>query len=129
MDMARVLRNAEELFFLEHGTYTTNLNELPLTLPFPEDCTPSTSKAGITNAYTCGKTKFGIFQVNNPTNAQAGDDTIRYTLYFQDKKPFKKGDIVCYSKGTLAINACRSLGKGTEYPAEKESDWTHYVLD
>ena len=129
MAVVRAMRDAEEAYYLANGSYTTDLMALDIGLPVSGcDYLHSVSSG----YYQCGENPFVRYGVWGPDNAQAGDESMRYVMFFQDatkqNTDFKKGDIVCYSKGELADWACRSLGPGTQYPATGSGEWTYYLL-
>ncbi|MBO7238108.1 MAG: prepilin-type N-terminal cleavage/methylation domain-containing protein [Elusimicrobiaceae bacterium] len=128
--IVRALYDAEERYYLANNEYTPDLTLLDIELPLT-GCTYNLSTN--TGYYKCGPDstiRYGVWTLDN---VQAGDQTFRYAIYLRDATKqntnFKKGDIVCYSQGSVADQMCRSLGKGTQYPATGEGQWTYYVLD
>ena len=131
MQLVRSLREAEEVYYLENGTYTSDLRLLSIEAPQGSDCVLTKYSA----YYNCPTTtvRYGIF--NNATNAQAGDSSIRYVQYFADYSSesdangfqYTKGTIACYSKGDVARKACRSLGTGEEYESGNTT-WDYYFI-
>ena len=120
--IVRALNEAEQSYFLANGEFTLELSKLDVEIP-SEGCIIS----DYSNYYDCGTDRYGVF---NNSNAQAGDDTIRYLQFFADynKYNMKAGDIACYSKGEVARKACRSLGLGSEQAGASNS-WEYiYTL-
>ena len=132
--IVRALYDAEQRYYLANNEYTFDLLSLDIDLP-TAGCTYTSDKS--TNGYyecpTDPFTRYGVWGKNKlPDNAQAGDDTMRYVMFWADRRNgdinFKKGDIICYSKGDVAKRVCRTLGLGTFYPATTENGWNYYVL-
>lgn len=107
MPIVRALYETEQVYYLEYGTFTSKLELLGIEPPSPE-CTLQTYY------YQCGNERYGIF--GKTSNAQAGDDSIRYVHFFADYPSYnmKAGDRACYSKGEITRKACLSLGPGSE---------------
>ncbi len=107
---------AEEAYYLANGEYTYDLTALDIDIP-SAGCTYRSDEYG--QYYLCpGPHLIGTY--NGPSNAQWQTDTIAYLQFFADFEetnhvPFKKGDIVCFSKTETARKTCQSLGAGTEY--------------
>ncbi len=132
LPLVNTLYQAEDVYFLTHGTYTTNLTLLDIPLP-SEGCTYTQTKSTGYYKNCPSDIAYGVY--DGPTNAQAGNSTIRYIYYWDDftstaagNYPFKRGDRACVSKGTVARKACQTLGKGTEI--QRSSGWEYvYILD
>ena len=107
--LVKAIKNAEEVYYMANGTYTTDLTALDIELP-GQGCN---YYHGTENGYyTCNNQEsFGVW--NGPDNAQAGDKTIRY-LQGLDKGS-RPMTIRCFSKGSIARKACKTLGPGNEY--------------
>ena len=121
--VVQTLKTAEEAYFLANGEYTTDLTALDIELP-NTGCTYNQSDTN--GSYTCpNNIAYGVY--SGPVSSQAGDSTIRYLQYFADydTRNAKKGDIQCYSKGSVARQVCKTLGNGVEreHPSEL---WDYY---
>ena len=126
--IVRTLNQAEQAYYLANGKYTAVLANLDVDIP-SEGCTYyQTVNSGY---YVCGpdnKERYGVW--GGISNAQAGDDSIRYLQYFAayDAYDIQAGDTACYSRGDIARRACRSLGNGTEKEASA-TGWDYiYVI-
>ncbi len=128
--LVSALRQAEEDYFLANGTYTDNLDNLAVTIP-SNNCSYNSTQYG--NFYLCKGYLVGI--MNDATNAQAqiNGSKLAYLQFFDDLDTeaigikFKKGDIVCFSKGEVNRQICRSLGLGEE--KEHGQGWDYmYIL-
>ena len=120
--IVRALNEAEQAYFLANGEFTPDLTKLDVDIP-SEGCTYAENADS--GYYECGNERYGVW--GGPSNAQAGDNTIRYLQFFTDWDEYNKkaGDIVCYSKGETARKACRSLGPGTEQPRDDKWDYDY----
>ena len=130
MALVKAMKDAQDRYFLTNGNYAYDVDDLDISLPINESCTKSVRKDKSGSFYDCGNERFGIFSLSN---AQAGDNTIRYIQYFDDKTgtdggDFVKGNIVCYSKGEVSRKACQSLGQGEERVHNGNWDYA-YVLN
>ena len=129
--IVKTLAIAEEAYYLANGNYTVDLTALDIDLPIVGCTYLSTTSKG---RYNCGNEDenyitYGVF--DGPSNAQAGDQTIRYVYYFNEKSSHNahKGDIACFSTGEIARKACKTLGNGTER-VETIGSWEHvFFLD
>ncbi len=133
MGLVRAIKDAEVTYYLSNNEYTTDLTVLDIQVPIGADCV--FYKEATDGYYVCGKNKVRYGVWNGPTNAQAGDASIRYLQYFADYADegseinFKRGDIACYSKGDVARQVCKTLGSGIEHPSGNNT-WDYYfVLD
>ena len=103
-----------ELYYMTHGSYTDDLATLEI--PAPKSvCTPQRGTYG--KYYGCpGNWAYGIY--DGATNVQAGYMTstkkLRYLRFFRDAKianvSYKRGERVCFAKGTIEKRICESLG-------------------
>ena len=129
--IVKALKEAEDVYFLANGTFTLEIDDLDVAIPHDNSCTKGTSTAG--QYYDCGNSRYGVFKAGatTPTNAQAGDDSVRYLQFFDetisDGKNIYKDDIVCYSKGKAARQACRSLGPGEEWQSSGSWDYKYVI--
>ncbi len=76
--IVRALNEAEQVYFLANGEYTTDLTALDVEIPTLGCIYTHGSSSGF---YTCGTERYGIW--GDVSNAQAGDDTIRYLQFLQ----------------------------------------------
>ncbi|MBQ8032812.1 MAG: prepilin-type N-terminal cleavage/methylation domain-containing protein [Elusimicrobiaceae bacterium] len=126
--LVKAIATAEDAYFLANGEYTTDLTALDIEIP-SENCIYSHGTDY--GAYSqCGKNqniRIGVFE--GPSNAQGGDNTIRYAYYFANDtssfKRAKKGEIICLSKGEISRKACKTLGSGEE-KEDQSSSWNYY---
>ncbi len=131
MDLVKAIKDAEEVYFMANGSFTPDIDELDVSLPSLASCTKTSNSSG--TFYDCGNERYGVFKAGatTPTNVQAGDSTIRYLQFFgdtvSDGKNLYKGDIVCYSKGKVARQACRSLGPGEEWQSSGSWDYKYVI--
>ena len=127
MALVKAMKDAQDRYFLANGVFADDVDDLDVAIPIDSSCTKITKTSS--SSYECGNSKYGIFN----TDAQGGDDTIRYLQFYDDTTmsnglEFKKGDIVCYSKGETSRKACLSLGAGEER-TYSGSKWDYaYVL-
>ncbi len=129
--LATSLYQAEEAYYLEHGEYTGKISALDIDFSAPE-CT--LTEGEISGYYSCPDHYIGVW--DGPVNAQVGlsftsgeQKKIAYLHYFatDENETYHKGDIVCFSRGEIARNICKSLGEGTE--SEHPTNWDYqYIL-
>ena len=130
--LVKSIYQAEEAYYLANGEYTYNLDKLDIGLPSTENCTKSTGK------YTCGRVNMGVWGGDTPTNAQVHISTNAsnpwgYAIFFEDAVSsatgieYKKGNIVCNSKGEITRQVCRSLGPGEEKEHGKGWDYVYFL--
>ena len=125
MSLVKTMKMAEETYYLSNGKYTNDLTALDIALP-SEGCTYTYTEGGSSAYYTCGTEKWGVW--NGPTNAQAGDEDIRYVQIFEFHS-FEKNEIKCFSRGEISRKVCRTLGPGTENTLEG-AYWNYeYILE
>lgn len=129
MALVKAMKDAQDRYFLTNGVYAVDVDILDVALPLNDSCIKSVPKAKNGSSYTCGNERFGIFA---NSNAQAGDNTIRYTQFFNEGTTgagnFIAGDILCYSKGETARKVCQNLGRGEELLGGSSWDYV-YVLN
>lgn len=126
--LVKTLKQAENAYYLEHGNYTSKLSELGINFSV-SGCTKTNYGVNCPDYY------IGVF--DGPINAQVGvsfttgeQKKIAYIQYFADSENdiYRRGDIVCFSRGELARRICKSLGKGSE--SEHPINWDYrYILD
>jgi len=114
MSMVKALRNAEEMYLLEHGDYTKKLSALSISLSsscrYYED--------SYCSVYECGESWYGV--CNDVSNVQAGTKEftkykLRYLQFIKDNDnmdghEYHRGDIVCMAIKPAERKACMSLG-------------------
>jgi len=116
MAIVKAMKEAQDRYFLANGIFASDVDDLDISLPINDSCSKSPNNIKQNTYYDCGKDRFGIF---SQTNAQAGDNTIRYLQFFDEATTsgggnFQRGDIACYAKGETSRKACQSLGQGEE---------------
>lgn len=126
MAIVKAMKEAEQRYFLYKGVYSMDVDELDIALPVDSSCTKTTTNTG--SRYDCGNERIGIFA---SSNAQAGNDTIRYTQFFTAGTiaagDFDNGDILCYYKGDISKRACHGFGNGEDIPGAS-NNWSYYVI-
>ncbi len=129
--IVHTLYQAETDYYLIHGQYTDNIDQLDITLPIPTECTLS-----ITNTqrnYACkkdGKTYLSYGVYDYKTNVQAGGNSIAFLRFFTDSSsPYKakRGDYGCWARGKIAREICESLGTWDKKITNR-SPWEHQYI-
>lgn len=129
ISIVKAIKDAQDRYFLVNGAFTGVLDDLDIEVPIDDSCEKTVDKNKNASSYVCGDDKFSI---SKKINVQAGNNTIRYTQFFDDGTTaagdFKAGDIACYSKGEVSRKACQSLGKGEEISGGGTWDYV-YILN
>ncbi len=111
--MGKKVQQAQELYYLEHGTYTTNLADLDIQFP------PATAIVG---KYVRGKQP--AFKMKSATLLQVHNNDMGFDLNMLRAVDLTVANRVlrCYSRSTIARKACYSLS----YLGTRTTD-TNYV--
>ena len=136
MALVDAMYKAQEVYYLAHGEYTDNLDNLDITLPLNSTCTRLTIVNSI-DRYECNVSANKIVQMgmsNDIHTLQAGDkNSILYTHILQDEIydkgniELKAGNRYCYAKDNIAKRACTAMG-GTPLPQNPNSAWSYFLL-
>ena len=125
------LYQAQQSYYLTHGTFAKNLTDLDITLP--DECVETLSNKNY--VYECN---FGTFYSNTPfiniyfLNPQ---ETIGYVKYLEDKEKsnpniiFKAGKRYCLARPTeqIAQEVCENMGG--IFIGENPGVWKYYELN
>ena len=119
VNMANILRNAEEAYYLANEHYVKDLTALNISLP--DGCTYTSTQ--YCSFYECGKDKYGIcndesnVQVGTIAGSKAGENKLRYLIFLKKIKnmdssgvTYYRGDHVCMARAPEERKACMSLG-------------------
>lgn len=131
IDAVRALRDAENMYFLQHGRYTDDLRALDIGFFHGGDCTYY--EDSYCSVYECGDKWYGV--CNNASNAQAGTKEftnykLRYLHVFKDFSnngaQLHAGDIVCMARKEIEKKACKSIGQTEIVSGDENSTETWY---
>ncbi len=120
MEIVTAVKNAEELFYLENGTYTTSWSQLPLSLP--ADCN------------TNGNCKnFSILVDGNRVVATLSTSPRNALIYWFDhsnQASFGRQCLAGASEGERARRVCKSFGprQGSGINQDCAGNCTSYIL-
>ena len=121
MPSVDALSKAQEVYYMAQGSYSGNLDELSVQVPsFARSCTRE-SLSNLYDRYRCrtSSTQFTLWGVcDGPSNAQAGDEQVRYIKFFDHTTacpsvlPNCQGKKYCWALTELGEKVCKNL-KGT----------------
>ena len=118
--MGRALKNAEELYYMANGKYTTNLQELDIGLGGPVDS--SVSENYSRNLF--GNDQMAEVSLNgygghpNRIHIYIKYSTERTGIVFYLDQSEKKGVISCFSNKEESKSACKSMGGALSHHGE-----------
>ena len=128
MPLVRAIHDAEEVYFLANGEYTTDISALDVQFPLA-GC--SVVRDWPTDKqYMCDNGYFGV--ADGPANAQylSPGKQIGYIHFFAAADPdgnvqYGPNEIWCWAKTTQFLDVCKSLGPGTLYTSSAIGGWTY----
>lgn len=123
------LYKAQQVYYLTHGDYTTDLDDLDVSIPKDDSCTKTTLST--VSYYDCDygrvyNTKNAVQFQNKPAKSEYANKKIAYTHQLKDSSGFKAGQRYCYAKPNykIAQDVCNSIGE----PFSSDSYWIHYEI-
>ncbi len=127
MTLVSALKQAEEIYYLANGEYTTDLQNLDIELPITASCEYNTAKGA--NAYLCGDVLMGLGDTGK--TIQAGTNDLRYVYQLQDMTLasglYEHGNYYCYARNS-EINKRTCKAFGATLVVEYKNDWSRYLM-
>ena len=128
------LYQAQQAYYLTHGDFAGDIDELDISIPKDSSCTKGTKGTEITTSwYDCDfgrvwNDKYSVQFQNRPTKEEFKGKKIAYTHYFKDyDDDFKAGKRFCFAgpQNKTAQDACQNIGG--IYLGEGSS-WIYYEI-
>ncbi len=127
------LYEAQQVYFLTHGEFAADIDNLDVSFPKDSSCKKSTPTKNISSAYDCdfgrifNKTTTSIQFQTKSTNISNRENNIAYAIMLQDSEDmlYKAGKRYCYAKPRTK-DICINMG-GTFI--EEDQTWAYYALD
>ncbi len=125
------LYEAQESYFLTHGSYATDIDALDVSIPKNDSCVKTQN-----NDFSRYKCDFGVIGIyDNFSNLQYQDNKGQYIAYLHVLKDhdvgsftFEKGKRYCFAWPTrqAVLDVCQNMG-GVEV-SRPEGSWVKYEL-
>ena len=126
--IVRSFYQAQESYYLANGRYSTNFDELDISLPLSSSCEKIND-----GRYACGNDIFLTAQGAVQTQYSMSEtDKIAYTEWFEQYNDgthvLPKGSRTCFAYGETAIQVCKSLGGQDLNWGTGVGDWKRFML-
>ena len=130
MPIVESLYQAQQAYYLSHGNFATDIDDLDLSIP--KNCKKRDSVAGSTDSkYDCS---WGVIGIGSGSNIHYIDpqQNLLYVHYYADypfgEITFEAGKRYCFAKGTsqAALDICQSFGG--EQMSSHETSWNRYKI-
>ncbi|MBR4682800.1 MAG: prepilin-type N-terminal cleavage/methylation domain-containing protein [Elusimicrobiaceae bacterium] len=127
------LADAQEIYYLANGNYATQLDELGVLVPPEARNCPREYRQNLYDRRVCrpNATQLTMWGMSDgPSNAQAGDENVRYLKFFQHVScpsliPNCRGKRYCFSKTDIGAKVCMNLhGRLTS----SDATWKRFEL-
>ena len=135
MPIVESLYQAQQAYYLQHGEFATDIDDLDLSVPKDENCTKTQvdTRDEKYSYYTCSFGSVGL--ADNFANILFRDPKaqILYGHFIKDWTAmgvnYQAGKRYCFAKGTskTALDICKSFGG--EQLNESETSWNHFKID
>ena len=103
-NLVRALANAEEVYYMANGSYTDQLDELVIDLPFKDDPRNTPSKKYYTNDSYC--------YVDLPSFSTVGCEDSSINMSLQLRLDFslggRAGHFICYARGSTSSDTVQA---------------------
>ena len=128
------LYKAQQVYYLTHGDYAADLDDLDVSIPKDDSCTKTTSST--VSYYDCDygriyNTKNAVQFQNKPSKTEYKKKKIAYTHYLIDVDDingyFRAGQRYCFAgpNNKTAQDVCNSMGEPFGTPG---SSWIYYQI-
>jgi len=129
------LYQAQQAYFLTHGDFAKNVDDLDISIPIDSSCTKKQSSTY--SRYTCSNGIIGMGSGLASVMFQDLNSNIAYVHYLIDKEhmdksgTFKAGNKYCMANNnnSNAIKACEQIGGELEFKNLSKTNWVFYKIN
>ncbi len=132
ISLVESLYQAQQSYFLTHGDYALDIDDLDISIPKDSSCIKTTEKNKQT-IYDCdygriNNTKYSIAFQNKPNRSGVSLGDMAYVHYFKDSGDYIAGDRYCFAKieNKAANDICQTMGE-KESPIDGDK-WSRYKI-